>query len=98
MWWRPDATASPSVTEARKAASVRLRYSRSFLVAAVLLSAAPLTITHGGGLAVSTAECSAASCCPETRSICLIGDNAILNRYYISEGTCVDPKQPLPPP
>jgi hypothetical protein len=96
MWRRPDASASPSVTGGKRAA--RLLYSRSLLVAAVLLSAAPVTITRSGRLAVSTAECYAATCCPETRSICVIGDNATLNRYYISEGTCVDPKQPLPPP
>ena len=57
----------------------------------------PLTITRGR-IVVSTAECQDAKCCPETRSICVIGDTQTGNKYYIPQGNCVDPKQPLPPP
>ena len=64
----------------------------------VLLSSAAPVESRRGSLIVATAACESATCCPETRSICVIGDNATLNRYYISDGRCTDPAQPLPPP
>lgn len=68
------------------------------LVMVFVCAAAPIEIRRGA-LSVVTAACeTAATCCPETRSICVIGDNATLNRYYIATGRCIDPAQPLPPP
>jgi hypothetical protein len=72
--------------------------SRWLLLLPVLLgTGTPLTVSQGR-LAVATAECQGPSCCPETRSICVIGESMIGNKYYIPSGSCTDPKQPLPPP
>jgi hypothetical protein len=67
------------------------------LLAALVAAGTPLTISNGR-IVEATAECSEASCCPETRSICVIGDVQTGNRYYIPQGHCIDPKQPLPSP
>lgn len=53
------------------------------------LGFAPVGYTPANGLQISEAACQSGTCCPETKSWCIIGDYARPDRYAsLTGGSC----------
>jgi hypothetical protein len=75
----------------------RLLFPIGIVAAGVLAASAPVTV-DAHGFRVATAECQDGTCCPEPGSTCIVGQYERADKYYMSSGSCTDPKQPAPPP
>lgn len=55
---------------------------------AALLTLAPLALSFDNGLTEQQACAQTGTCCPESTSFCLVGENVVRDAYYKSEGPC----------
>ncbi len=69
------------------------RRLRSAFVVAVIASTIPASIS-GRGIAPAEIECQSGTCCPEIKSICIIGSWLLADRYGKAEGSCTTPLRP----
>lgn len=64
----------------------RLRIQMVLLATAALGAFAPAAYTADSGVRPSEARC--ATCCPEEKSTCVVGDIAKADYYYKESGSC----------
>ena len=60
----------------------------AILLGAFLTASAPVTITDRGALTTRTAECQTGTCCPEDKSVCVIGSSKLFGYYQKASGSC----------
>ena len=66
------------------------RVSLLLATAAVAAAFMPVSISMRG-IEATRAACQSGTCCPEDRTMCIVGDNQVPDHYFISSGSCKTP-------